>query len=119
FMYRALRSRLPGPLLAEQTTLIVNLASGGVETSIYENGALIFTEYLKIGSLRLRETLADLEAKSINFPAVMEEFIDSKTSLLKRFLQDIKFTNFIMIGNEVRTVANLCGEDQRIEVEVL
>ncbi|WP_018305316.1 HD domain-containing protein [Desulfitobacterium hafniense] len=117
FMYRALRSRLPGPLLAEQTTLIVNLASGGVETSIYEKGALIFTEYLKIGSLRLRETLADLEAKSINFPAVMEEFIDSKTSLLKRFLQDIKFTNFIMIGNEVRTVANLCGEDQRIEVE--
>ncbi|MEL1136309.1 exopolyphosphatase [Desulfitobacterium sp. THU1] len=115
FMYRALRSQ-PTPLLDKQTSLIVNLASGGVETSIYQEGTLILTEYLKIGSLRLRETLADLESKTINFPAVMEEFIDSKIALLKRFLQGINFTNFIILGNEVRTVVNICGEENRIEV---
>ena len=47
--------------------LVVNITSGAVEVSIYEKGRLKFIEQSKIGSLRLRETLGELESKTLDF----------------------------------------------------
>ncbi len=117
FMYKALRSYLPNPALinSSESTLVVNIASGGVETSIYEKGNLKLTEYIKIGSLRLRETMADLETKTVNFPGVMEEFIESKLYLLKSTVSAEKPANFVVLGGEARSVLNVCMEGDFLE----
>lgn len=115
-MYKAVRSHMiKEQIFSDKGTLIVNVGSGGVELSVYSLGSLKFTEYIKIGSLRLSEILADLEKKTLDFPSVMEEFIDSRIVFLKDILPKLKISNFIGLGSELNTISKLCssfGDDQ-------
>jgi exopolyphosphatase/guanosine-5'-triphosphate,3'-diphosphate pyrophosphatase len=116
FIYKALRNYLRGgDLLRSQPTLIVSIRSGGVEISIYDAGSLKFTEYIKLGSLRLREHLAGLEVMTIDFPRVMEEFIDSKIYLLRATIKDLNIKQFIALGGEeLHSIYRLCvGSDSQ------
>ncbi|KZL90349.1 hypothetical protein [Clostridium magnum] len=87
--------------------LIVNITSGAVEVSIFEEGQLKFTEQAKIGSLRLRETLGELESKTIDFPAIMEQFIESKLYSIKSTIKNLDIQYFLGLGGELRTIFNI------------
>ena len=51
--------------LTQEGVAIVDLSSGSLQVSIYEEGALQVSQNLKLGSLRVREILADMEQKTI------------------------------------------------------
>ncbi len=103
--YKALRSYAQDyKLINSQSTLIINITSGGVEVSIYDEGSLKFTEYIKLGSLRLRETLSGLETMTIDFPNAMEEYIESKIYLLKAVIKNMHIKNFIGLGGEINRI---------------
>lgn len=87
--------------------LIVSLTSGAVEVSIYEEGQLKFTEQAKIGSLRLRETLGELESKTIDFPEIMEQFIDNKLYSIKSTIENLDIEYFVGLGGELKTIFNI------------
>lgn len=89
----------------EEGALIVDIGSGGVEISIYQNGRLKSTYNVKVGSLRIREMLADLEDVTLDFPSLLEEFIESKTYMLKPIIKKLELKNFIVIGGELRFLA--------------
>lgn len=110
YVYKALRNQpQSSELIGSQSSLIVNITSGGIEVSIYESGNLKFTEYIKLGSLRLREILSDLETMTIDFPGVMEEFIKSKIYLLESTIKNMKIKNFIGLGGELNTIYGICN----------
>ncbi|HZK53949.1 MAG TPA: exopolyphosphatase [Desulfosporosinus sp.] len=108
-IYRALRNYLHEFDKIDLTdSIIVNLTSGGVEVSMYGSDGLIFTEYIKMGPLRLREILYTLETKTISFPKVMEEYIESKIYLLKPKLKKMHIKNFIGLGGYLVTILEIC-----------
>lgn len=112
FSFLALKNNITGKKsLSNKSVMVVNISSGGVEVSIQKNGKLIFTEYLKLGSLRLRETLSGLEAMTSDYPKVMEEFIESKLSLLKPKLQSMKIKKFIGLGGEISTISGIIDDE--------
>jgi Exopolyphosphatase len=84
--------------------LIVSITSGAVEVSIYKEGHLKFTEQSKIGSLRLRETLSELESKTMDFPAIMEQFIENKLYSIKSTIENLDIDYFLGLGGEVKTI---------------
>lgn len=92
-------------------TLIVNITSGGLGISVYDKNTLISDEYIKIGSLRLREQMSDLESVTFDFSEMMEEFIESKIQFLKEVALDIDVKNFIGLGGELNTIYSLCYQD--------
>ena len=107
-IYKALRNYLNEIDNLDLTdSIIVNLTSGGVEISMYADG-LKFTEYLKMGPLRLREILSTLETKTISFPKVMEEYIESKIYLLKPKMKKMHIKNFIGLGSYLSTILEMC-----------
>lgn len=107
--YKAIRDHLPeSQRIREEGALIVDIGSGGVEISVYSDGHLQFTEYFKMGSLRLREILSDLERLTLDFPGIMEEFIESRIHLIKPRLKKLELNNFIGLGGEMNTIARLC-----------
>ncbi len=111
--YKAIRDYIPdSKRIRNEGTMIVDVGSGDVEISIYSEGNLQFTEYLKVGSLRLREILVDLEKMTLNFPAVVEEYVESKTKLIKPFIQDKKIKNFIGLSGELRNIYKICSPDK-------
>lgn len=91
--------------LYDEGALIVDIGSGGVEISVYQNGRLKSTYNVKVGSLRLREMLSDLEEVTLDFPSLLEEFIESKIYMLKPILKKLDLKNFIVIGGELRFLA--------------
>jgi len=111
-MYKAIRGYLPDTQwISEKGTLIADVRSGGVEISVYSEGHLKFTEYIKVGSLRLRELLSDLEPMTLDFPSIMEEFVESRIDFLKHLLRGMHVNIFIGLGGELRTIARLCTVD--------
>ena len=61
--------------LIDDGAAIVDMGSGSLQITIYDEGRLIYTQNLKLGSLRIREILADLEGQTDNFVNVMEDYI--------------------------------------------
>ena len=109
-VYKALRHYLNDSDKIDLTdSIIVNITSGGVEVSIYAIDGLKFTEHLKIGPLRLREILSTLETKTISFPKVMEEYIESKIYLLKPKLKKMPIKNFVGLGGDLSTILEMCN----------
>lgn len=109
--YKAIQDKLDHyEEIQEKGTVIVDIGSGGVELSLYK-GSLQFTEYIKVGSLRLREVLADLERRTLDFPDIMEQFIESKIYLLQPIIANYHIQNFIGLGGEMKTISSLCSKN--------
>lgn len=107
-MYKGLRESVPDiQRIIEEGALIVNVSSGAMEISFYSEGKLIFTDYIKTGSLRIREILSDLENVTIDFPKVMEEYIVSKTSSVEEIIKSANIKNCIGLGGELSSIASL------------
>ena len=107
YMLKAVRNHLDSiDIKKTEQSLIVNITSGAVETSIYEGGKLKFTEHVKIGSLRIREILSELETKTIEFSETMEQYIESKIYALKPQIKKFKIDYFLGLGGELNTI---CG----------
>ncbi|MBU3216343.1 HD domain-containing protein [Clostridium estertheticum] len=107
YMLKAVRNHVNSiDIKKSEQYLIVNITSGAVETSIYEDGRLKFTEHVKIGSLKIRESLSDLEAKTIEFSETMQQYIESKIYTLKPQIKKFEINHFLGLGGELNTI---CG----------
>lgn len=104
-VFKALRDKLQkSKSIYEEGAVIVNIGSGGVEVSVYSKGKLKFTEYIKIGSLRLHEILNDLEDKTLNYSGVMKEYVDSKIDSFKKHIESLKVKNFVGLGGGMKLI---------------
>jgi len=126
YEFKALRDNLANVRrMRHEGILIISIGMGGVEISVYNEGMLQFTEYVKVGSLRLMEILADLERLTLDFPRVIEEFLESKVYLLESLNRNIDIKNVIGLGGELSSILNLCRinkltqEDKFLHREVL
>lgn len=108
FMLKAIRKHfLKSNFKILKNTLIVNVTSGGLEMLIYKKNQLKFAEYKKLGALRLKENLWELEKKTLHFSKVMEQHIESKLYLLKDVILKYETDCFIGLGGELKTVIKM------------
>ena len=93
--------------LTQEGVAIVDLSSGSLQVSIYENGALQNSQNLKLGSLRVREILADMEQQTTSFVSVMEDYIGNTLRTFQRLaIKDKKVKHVIVLGEEIATLLN-------------
>lgn len=114
YTYKGIRDKIQDYTgLRRDGVLVLDIGSGGVEASVYKDGYLNYTENIKVGSLRLREILHDLERKTLDFPDMMDAFVESRIYLLKSRIKECGLKNMIGIGGELKVIAVLC--DHKIE----
>ena len=102
--------------LIEEGVAIVDLSSGSLQVSVYEDGALILSQNLKLGSLRVREILADIEQQTTSFVSVMEDYIGNDLRTLKRLaIKEIQVKHIIVLGEEIATVLNAVNASKNRE----
>jgi exopolyphosphatase/guanosine-5'-triphosphate,3'-diphosphate pyrophosphatase len=116
YMYQALGNQ---SLLNmdKQTTLVLNIASGGVEISIHDQGELKLMEYMNIGALRIHEMLSGFKNRDIGFSRIMEEFIYGKLSRIVPIIKKANVRNFIGLGSEINTIFSLCSNKKGLSLE--
>ena len=93
--------------LISEGAAIVDLGAGSLQVSCFEKGALASSQNIKLGSLRIREILSELEGHTTSFVDVMEDYIgnDMRTFLRLR-LKDHNLRHMIVVGEEFSSIIN-------------
>ncbi len=96
--------------LTEEGMMIVDMEAGSLQLTVYNKGKMIFTQNLKIGSLRIREILADVEGQSKDFVSVMEDYVGNDIDTFENlFMRKSKVKYMMVIGEEMLSIMKMTG----------
>ena len=85
--------------IIQKGTAIADVGSGSTQLSLFDKDALVATQYLKIGSLRVQDILSSLAGEPQQMRHLIEELIDADIQTFKRlYLKDRKIVNLILTG---------------------
>ncbi len=102
--------------LVNEGATVIDLSPGSLQVSVYENGRLQVTQNLILGSLRIREILADIELQTTSFDELLQDYISKELRTLQRMvIREHKTKNVIIIGDEIATVLNAVNASKNRE----
>lgn len=88
--------------LIQKGTLLVDVGGGSIQLSLFDQNALISTQNIMLGSLRIQEYLQDLKNTTDNYQNLIYEYISHDLhTFTKIFLKNIKVKNIIAVGNQL------------------
>lgn len=86
--------------MIQKGTAILDVGGGNLQVSLFDKDALVSTQSLKMGSLRIRERLKELEKQTIHYDQLVREFIQHDMTAFQRlFLKDKEIKNVILMGD--------------------
>lgn len=99
--YKAIASREADfNTIIQKGTAIVDMGGGSVQVSLFDRDALVTTQNIRIGNLRIREQLAKLNKGTTHSEQLAEELIRKEVQNFKRlYLKDRKIQNIILVGD--------------------
>lgn len=99
------------PEIIEKGTAVADVGSGNIQISLFHRQALVISQNLKLGSLRLRELLGDMENRTDNYYQLLSEYIDHEMETFSKvYLRDVSFgskglfsiRNLIGVGDHMK-----------------
>lgn len=88
--------------IIQKGTAIVDVGFGSAQISLFDKDALVTTQNLSLGSLRIRELLARIPASAKAHREQIEELVDNELfTFRKMYLKDREITNLIGIGENI------------------
>lgn len=86
--------------MIQKGTAILDVGGGSLQVSLFDEDALVTTQSLKMGSLRIRQRLKELEKTTIHYDRLVEEFIRNDIINFQRlYLKDRDIKNVILMGD--------------------
>lgn len=86
--------------IIQKGTAILDVGGGSLQVSLFDKDALVTTQNLKIGSLRIRERLRELEKSCNHYDQLVEEFIRNDLVGFERlYLKERDIRNVILMGD--------------------
>ena len=86
--------------MIQKGTAILDVGGGSLQVSLFDKDALVTTQSLKMGSLRIRQRLQELEKTTIHYDKLVEEFIrNDLTNFQRLHLKDRDIKNVILMGD--------------------
>ncbi|MDO4602036.1 MAG: HD domain-containing protein [Eubacteriales bacterium] len=86
--------------MIQKGTAILDVGGGSLQVSLFDKDALVTTQSLKMGSMRVRERLKELEKTSNHYGQLVEEFIRNDIMSFQRlYLKDQDIKNVILMGD--------------------
>ncbi len=105
--------------LIKEGTLIVDISAGSIQLTVYHKGEFIFSQNLLLGSLRIRELLADLERRTADLPSLMDEYISIDLSTYHLHEpKGIIYKNLIITGHELAYLSKLAGLEDKAVTQI-
>ena len=86
--------------MIQKGTAILDVGGGSLQVSLFDKDALVTTQSLKMGSMRVRERLKELEKTSNHYGQLVEEFVRNDIMSFQRlYLKDRDIKNVILMGD--------------------
>lgn len=91
--------------IIEKGTAVVDVGSGSIQITLFDKKALISTQNIRLGSLRIREILSSLEDQTDNFKMLISEYINNDIVTYKTmFLKNHKIKNIVAVGDQLNEI---------------
>lgn len=88
--------------IIEKGTAILDIGGGSIQVSLFEKNSLIATQNMKLGVLRLEESIGHLASNNMNYESLLEEVINTQLSVFKKlYLKDREIENIIVVDDYV------------------
>jgi len=111
--YKAVRGNLEHfTRIRKEGAFLVGVSAGSSEVSVYKADHLQCSLSIRIGSLRIREMLSDLQKKTIEFYKILEEYVESILEAFHLSQRLDKVNHFIAIGGEIANISRVCNFNQ-------
>jgi exopolyphosphatase/guanosine-5'-triphosphate,3'-diphosphate pyrophosphatase len=107
------------PALINQGTLLLDIGAGSIQVTVYDKGQYIFSQNMLLGSLRIRELLADLERRTADFGSLLEEYISSDLENYRMLEpKGTSYQNLVVLGGDTSYLKKMAGlpPDQYIQL---
>ena len=86
--------------MIQKGTAILDVGGGNLQVSLFDKDALVTTQSLKMGSMRIRERLKELEKTTTHYDQLIKEFIRNDLTAFQRlYLKDREIKNVILMGD--------------------
>ncbi len=86
--------------MIRKSTAIVDVGGGGMQVSLFDKDALVTTQHMRLGSLRIRERLLALEKETIHYEQLVEEYIHNELLTFKKlYLENREIKHVIFLGD--------------------
>lgn len=107
------------PKIIARGTAVLDIGGGSLQISLFDKDMLITTQNIRLGNLRIRQRLRDLESSTLHYETLVEEFIRNEIISFKKIhLKDRKIENVILLGDDIPNVlVNHVGEQRVIRKE--
>ncbi len=84
----------------EKRTAIIDVGGGSVQISLFDKDALVVTQNLRLGSLRIRQELRPFEKETVHYDMLAEQIMNREIeNFRKMYLTKEKIHNIILVGD--------------------
>lgn len=91
--------------IIENGTAILDIGGGSIQLSLFDKEALVATQNIRLGVLRLYEKMRYIEVKPSQYLNVLAELIDTQLAVFKKlYLKDREIKNLIVVDDYVSAV---------------
>ena len=88
--------------IIEKGTAILDIGGGSIQISLFEKNSLIATQNMKMGVLRLEESIGPLAVNNESYANLLEETINTQLSVfIKLYLKDREIEHIIVVDDYV------------------
>ena len=99
--------------MIEKGTAVIDVDGGSIQISLFDKDALVTTQNIRMGNLRIRERLLPLKNNTANYERLAEELIRNEILSFKRmYLKDRKIENIMLIGDFITDTVFRDTEDK-------
>ncbi len=89
----------------EKGTAIVDIGGGSIQISLFDKDTLIATQNLRLGVLRLRDALNNLNIGNTKYESLIDELVNSQLLVFKKlYLKDREIENIIIVDDYISTL---------------
>ncbi|WP_026508840.1 Ppx/GppA phosphatase family protein [Butyrivibrio sp. MC2013] len=91
--------------IIEKSTAIIDIGGGSIQVSLFNKDKLVTTQNLKMGVLRLNQTLQSLSKGRQFYENLISELVDPQLAILSNmYLSDKKYKNLIIIDEYISPI---------------
>lgn len=102
--------------IIEKGTAIVEVGGGSIQISLFDKDNLVTTQNIRLGSMRLRERLADVAERTVRYASVMEELLNNEMRTYRKlYLKDRNIRYIILVGNYGEYINKYIHKDQETD----
>ncbi|HPE68437.1 MAG TPA: HD domain-containing protein [Thermotogota bacterium] len=101
------------PRYSKEDLLMAYIGTGSLGIAEFSGGSILFSQNIRIGTLKLFEILGDLQDSYDRFSMIVNEYLSSFKHPIHSLLPLKKVKRLVSCGKEIQMIARLCNAKEK------